>query len=100
MTNVNRTRRWLRRPLRQKWWAVENWLHGYKFGPIRRHRCCDHTTPSHYAWCSRYVPKTSPWAEANPAIGRWLDADAIKRAVSDSSPDGHNLRDTGSERAT
>ena len=43
----------MRRPLRHRWWALQNWLRGYKFGAVQRHRCCDHTTPAHYADCSR-----------------------------------------------
>lgn len=34
-----------------RWWSLENRCKGFKYGPIQRHRCCDHTTPSHYAWC-------------------------------------------------
>lgn len=45
-------RRWMRKP-RLLWYGIANWLHGYKFGPVRRHRCCQHTTPSHYAVCRR-----------------------------------------------
>lgn len=26
---------------------------GYKFGPIKRCRKCDHTTPYHYEWCRK-----------------------------------------------
>lgn len=37
--------------IRPRWWSLLNWLQGYKFGPVRRHRCCDHTTPGHYGWC-------------------------------------------------
>lgn len=32
-------------------WSIENWRRGYKFGPVQRFRCCDHTTPYHYANC-------------------------------------------------
>ena len=37
-----------------KWkvWSWQNWRKGYKFGPIQRFRCCDHTTPFHYGWCA------------------------------------------------
>jgi len=28
-----------------------NWRKGYKFGPVQRFRCCDHTTPYHYPTC-------------------------------------------------
>ena len=37
--------------LKFKWWSLRNWVKGYKFGPVQRFRCCDHTTPYHYAWC-------------------------------------------------
>lgn len=40
-----KTKLWFKR------WSVENWLKGYKFGPVQRHRCCAHTTPHHYQWC-------------------------------------------------
>ncbi len=26
-------------------WSVQNWLKGYKFGPVQRCRWCGHTTP-------------------------------------------------------
>jgi len=41
--------------VRAEWklWSVQNRIKGYKFGPIQRFRCCDHTTPFHYAWCPR-----------------------------------------------
>ena len=32
-------------------WSLENWLKGYKWGPISRCRTCDHTTPYHYPTC-------------------------------------------------
>lgn len=38
--------------LRIRWWAFTNWLKGYKFSPVGRFRCCDHTTPYHYQWCA------------------------------------------------
>lgn len=31
--------------------AVVNWWHGYRFGPVRRCRFCDRTTPYHYPTC-------------------------------------------------
>jgi hypothetical protein len=34
------------------WWSFQNWLRGYAFRPIQRHRCCHHTTPSHSTWCT------------------------------------------------
>jgi hypothetical protein len=34
-----------------RWWSLENWRKGYKFGPVQRFRCCDHTTPHHYPSC-------------------------------------------------
>ena len=37
--------------LRHRWWALTNWFKGYKFGAVQRFRCCDHTTPFHYADC-------------------------------------------------
>jgi hypothetical protein len=49
---VRRLRYYLRNP-RQLGWATRNRLMGYRFGPVRRFRCCDHTTPYHYRWCSR-----------------------------------------------
>lgn len=42
--------------VRPRWWSLLNWLGGYKFGAVQRFRCCDHTTPYHYAECER-----SPW---------------------------------------
>lgn len=44
--------RWHGNKVRPRWWSLVNWLQGYKFGPVQRHRCCDHTTPSHYATCA------------------------------------------------
>lgn len=32
-------------------WSVENWLKGFKYGPVQRCRVCDHTTPYHYESC-------------------------------------------------
>jgi hypothetical protein len=46
-----RRARFLVRHPRWLWRATINRWHGYKFGPIERHRCCDHTTPAHYRWC-------------------------------------------------
>jgi len=44
--------------MRLWWWSVTNWFKGYKYGPVRRFRCCDHTTPYHYAGCSHFeVPE-------------------------------------------
>lgn len=40
--------------VRPRWWSLLNWLKGYKFGPIQRHRCCDHTTPSHGWSCPKH----------------------------------------------
>lgn len=42
---------WLRAPLRYKAYALDNWLHGYRFWILRSHRCCGHTVPSHDARC-------------------------------------------------
>ena len=39
--------------VRLHWWSARNWLKGYKFGPVQRHRCCDHTTPYHYPGCPK-----------------------------------------------
>lgn len=38
---------------RLRLWALQNWITGYKHGPVRRCRECDHTTPFHYGWCSQ-----------------------------------------------
>lgn len=43
----------LRWRLRKLYWSAGNRLHGYKFGPVRRFRCCEHTTPYHAAQCRR-----------------------------------------------
>lgn len=43
---------WWRRP-RYLGWAARNAWHGYQFRPVRRHRCCGHTTPPHSAGCPR-----------------------------------------------
>ena len=37
--------------LQFKWWSLQNWRKGFKFGPVQRFRCCDHTTPVHYPTC-------------------------------------------------
>lgn len=37
--------------VRLKWWSARNWLRGYRFAPVQRFRCCDHTTPHHYPSC-------------------------------------------------
>jgi hypothetical protein len=36
-----------------KWKVVsaQNWLRGYRFGPVQRFRCCGHTTPYHSTSC-------------------------------------------------
>lgn len=49
--------RWYGNKVRRRWWSFVNWSKGYRWSAIRRHRCCDHTTPSHYTWCSEYAPK-------------------------------------------
>ena len=51
--SARRARQYARHP---RWlgWAIRNRWHGYKFGPIRRHRCCDHTTPAHYVDCANH----------------------------------------------
>jgi hypothetical protein len=45
-----RSRRLVHR-LTLRWWSLQNWLKGYKFGWVQRYRCCDHTTPYHYRTC-------------------------------------------------
>ena len=53
--HADRLRWWWMRKVKYRLWSAQNWLKGYKFGPIQRHRCCQHTTPSHYEWCeARY----------------------------------------------
>lgn len=37
--------------VRRRWWSFINWCKGYRWGAIQHHRCCGHTTPSHYAAC-------------------------------------------------
>jgi len=37
--------------VRPRWWAVVNWMRGYKLNAFQRYRCCDHTTPFHYPSC-------------------------------------------------
>ena len=37
--------------VRPRRWSHLNWLKGYQFGPMQRHRCCGHTTPSHDRGC-------------------------------------------------
>ncbi len=36
-----------------RWWvrahSAANWLEGYQYRPVQRHRCCEHTTPEHDA---------------------------------------------------
>lgn len=39
--------------VRFRWWSLRNWIKGYKFGPVQRFRCCDHTTPYHYPSCAQ-----------------------------------------------
>ena len=52
MTNhADRLRWWWTRKVKFRLWSAQNWLKGYKFGPIQRHRCCRHTTPLHYERC-------------------------------------------------
>lgn len=41
----------LRTRLQFKCWSVQNWCKGFKFGPVQRFRCCDHTTPVHSRSC-------------------------------------------------
>jgi hypothetical protein len=41
--------------LRLKWWSLRNWLSGYKFDPIQRFRCCDHTISYHYRGCRNHA---------------------------------------------
>lgn len=43
--------RWYGNKVRPNWWSLVNWLQGYKFGPVQRHRCCGHTTPTHSLGC-------------------------------------------------
>jgi hypothetical protein len=47
--------RWRLWRIRRFGWSIRNWCKGYKFGAIRRFRCCDHTTPAHYQWCKNRV---------------------------------------------
>jgi hypothetical protein len=54
MTRLRRIRFMLRHP-KYLWWATQNRIRGYRFGYVRRHRCCDHTTPSHYRICPQAV---------------------------------------------
>ncbi len=58
LPRVTLRRRWLRmtRLIRHPKflaWSIENRWKGYKFGPIKRCRTCDHTTPYHYDGCKR-----------------------------------------------
>ena len=56
--------------LRWKAWSVQNWLKGYKFGPIQRFRCCDHTTPVHYRNClTQATPED--WDELEAELRRF-----------------------------
>jgi hypothetical protein len=55
---VGTPRYYLHNP-RHLWWAIENRRKGYKFSPIKRCLVCAHTTPSHYATCTRYPSVTS-----------------------------------------
>ena len=41
--------------LRRRWWSLRNRVRGYKYGPIQRFRCCDHTTPYHYRGCVNHA---------------------------------------------
>lgn len=42
--------------LRHRLWSLQNWLRGYRFGPVQRFRCCGHTTPyAHNADCTYAV---------------------------------------------
>ena len=43
--HADRLRWWWTRKVKFRLWSAQNWLKGYKFGPIQRHRCCQHTTP-------------------------------------------------------
>jgi hypothetical protein len=38
---------------RFKWWlrSVDNYRRGFAYGPVRRYRCCGHTTPFHTPDC-------------------------------------------------
>ena len=59
-TRVRKAVRYRLAKLRWKWWSVQNWRKGYKFGPIQRFRCCDHTTPVHYQACPHRPALTGP----------------------------------------
>jgi hypothetical protein len=47
--------------LKLRWWSLQNWFKGYKFGPVQRFRCCDHTTPFHYQSCENKRTPHDRW---------------------------------------
>lgn len=47
--------------IRWKVIAVGNWVNGYAFSPVRRYRCCGHTTPHHNPGCRNGL--TAPLSE-------------------------------------
>lgn len=53
--------------IKHRRWAWENWRKGFKFGPVQRWRCCDHTTPHHGQEC-RYG---RPYRDAMSLAQRW-----------------------------
>lgn len=56
----------VRAKARLRWWSLTNWLKGYKFGPVQRFRCCDHTTPFHYNGCESGTGESAPGATNAP----------------------------------
>lgn len=54
--------------LRHLLWSLDNWLHGYAFGPVQRCRLCDHTSPGHYP----FLPALGHPRRAGPAVGTLL----------------------------
>lgn len=48
---AKRARRLYAKHVKLRLWSIQNWRKGYKYGPVQRFRCCDHTTPFHYRDC-------------------------------------------------
>lgn len=55
MSIKKKVRGLLNKHIKLRWWSLRNWRQGYKYGPVQRFRCCDHTTSFHYPTCSERV---------------------------------------------
>lgn len=49
--------------LKFKGYSLRNWLKGYQFRPVQRHRCCAHTTPAHDTDCRKHPAPLIGWKD-------------------------------------